>query len=154
MSAIERDAINIRRMTRSDIDAILILVNKITTAKTHVAYKDLAAYDFGGPLDFSLVAEVKGQIIGFVIACLEYVYIPFTEVCLIQAIVVDHEYQQHHIGSALVSDLSSRCHLQDINSLRALSRQGDDKVRSFVEHLGFHRSDIINWDKTFETWVD
>jgi N-acetylglutamate synthase-like GNAT family acetyltransferase len=141
-------------MTRSDIDAILVLVNKITTAKTHVAYKDLAAYDFGGPLDFSLVAEAKGQIIGFVMACLECVYIPFTEVCLIQAIVVDPEYQQHHIGSALVKELASRCHLQDINTLRALARHGDDTVRSFLDRLGFNRSNISNWDKTFETWVD
>jgi len=154
MSAIGRDAIDIRRMTRSDIDAILILVNKITTAKTRVTYKELAAYDLGGPLDFSLVAEAKGQIIGFVMARLEYVYIPFTEVCLIHAIVVDPEYQQHHIGSALVNELSSRCHLQDINTLRALVRQGDETVRSFIKHLGFHRSNIINWDKTFETWGD
>jgi N-acetylglutamate synthase-like GNAT family acetyltransferase len=154
MSAIEKEAINIRRMTRSDIDAVLVLVNKITTAKTHVAYKDLAAYDFGGPLDFSLVAEAKGQIIGFVMACLEYVYIPFTEVCLIQAIVTDPEYQQHHIGSALVKELASRCHLQDVNTLRALARQGDVKVRSFLEYLGFQHSTISNWDKTFETWVD
>jgi N-acetylglutamate synthase-like GNAT family acetyltransferase len=154
MSAIGRDAINIRRMTHSDIDAVLILVNKIATAKTRVTYKELAAYDPGGPLDFSLVAEAKGQIIGFVMACLEYVYIPFTEVCLIHAIVVDPEYQQHHIGSALVNELSSRCHLQDINALRALVRQGDETVRSFIKHLGFHRSNIINWDKTFETWGD
>jgi N-acetylglutamate synthase-like GNAT family acetyltransferase len=154
MSATGRDAINIRRMTRSDIDAIIILVNKITTPKTHVAYKDLAAYDFGGPLDFSLVAEAEGQIIGFIIACLEYVYIPFTEVCLIQAIVVDPEHQHHHVGSVLVKELASRCHLQDINTLRALSRHGDDKVRSFLDDLGFHRSNISNWDKTFETWVD
>jgi len=152
MSAIGRDAMNIRRMTRSDIDAILALVNKTTNAKTHVTYKELAAYDPGGPLDLSLVAEAKGQIIGFVMARLEYVYIPFVEVCLIHAIVVDPEYHRRHIGSALVSELSSRCHLQDINTIRALVRQDDNELRSFIEHLGFHPSSMVNWDKTFEAW--
>jgi N-acetylglutamate synthase-like GNAT family acetyltransferase len=152
MSAIGGDAINIRRMTRSDIDAILALVNRTTNAKTHVTYKDLAAYDPGGPLDLSLVAEAKGQIIGFVLARLEYVYIPFVEVCLIHAIVVDPEYQRRHIGSALVNELSSRCHLQDINTIRALVRQNDNELQSFIEHLGFHASTMVNWDKTFEAW--
>jgi N-acetylglutamate synthase-like GNAT family acetyltransferase len=139
-------------MTHGDIDAILALANKTTNARTRVTYKELAAYDPGGPLDLSLVAEAKGQIIGFVMARLEYVYIPFVEVCLIHAIVVDPEYQRHHTGSLLVNELSNRCHLQDINTIRALVRQGDNELQSFIEHLGFHPSTMANWDKIFEAW--
>ncbi|PJB48716.1 MAG: hypothetical protein CO103_07045, partial [Chloroflexi bacterium CG_4_9_14_3_um_filter_45_9] len=117
MSAIGKDAVNFRRMTRSDIDAILVLVNKTTQVKTHVTYRELAANDPGGPLDLSLVAEAKGQIIGFIMARLEYVYIPFVEVCLVHAVVVDREYQRRHIGSALINELSSHCHLQNINTI-------------------------------------
>ena len=151
MSAIGRDAINIRRMTRSDIDAIVALVNKTSSGKTRVTYKELAAYDPGGPLDFSFVAEDKGQIIGFTVARLEYVYIPLVEVCLIHTIGVDPEYQRRHIGARLVSELATHCRLQDINAIRALVREDDDELRSFIEHLGFHPSSMINWDKTFET---
>ena len=153
MSAIGGDAMNIRRMTRSDIDVILVLVNKATNARTqHVTYKELVVYDPGGPLDLSFVTEDNGHIIGFVMARLEYVYIPFVAVCLIHAIVVDPEYHRRHIGSALVSELSSRCHLQDINTIRALVRQDDNELQSFIEHLGFRPSDMVNWDKTFEAW--
>jgi len=151
MSAIGRDAISIRRMTRSDIDAILVLISKSTNGKTRVTYKELAAYDPGGPLDLSFVAEAKGQIIGFTVARLEYVYIPLVEVCLIHSIVVDPEYQRRHIGARLVSELSTHCHLQEINTIRALVRQEDNELRSFIEHLGFHPSSMTNWDKTFET---
>ena len=151
MSAKGRDAINIRRMTHSDIDAILVLINKTTSGKTRVTYKELAAYDLGGPLDLSFVAEDKGQIIGFTVARLEYVYIPLVEVCLIHTIGVDPEYQRRHIGARLVSELSTHCHLQDINTIRALVRQDDNELRSFIEHLGFHPSSMTNWDKTFET---
>ena len=151
MSATGRNAINIRRMTRSDIDAIVALLSKTTSGKTRVTYKELAAYDLGGPLDLSFVAEAKGQIIGFTIARLEYVYIPLVEVCLIHTIGVDPEYQRRRIGARLVSELTTHCHLQDINTIRALVRQDDDELRSFIEHLGFHPSNMVNWDKTFET---
>jgi len=154
MSAIGKDAVNFRRMTRSDIDAILVLVNKTTQVKTHVTYRELAANDPGGPLDLSLVAEAKGQIIGFIMARLEYVYIPFVEVCLVHAVLVDPEYQRRHIGAALIKELSSHCHLQNINTIRTLVRQDDDELRSFIEHLGFHPSNISNWDKTFERWIE
>jgi len=154
MSAVERDAINVRRMTRSDIDAVLALVNKTTEEKTHLTYREFAANDPGGPLDLSFVAEAKGQMIGFIMARLEFVYIPFVEVCLIQAVLVDPEYQGRHIASALINELSSHCHLQDINMIRALVRQDDAQLRSFVDHLGFHPSNIMNWDKTFERWRD
>lgn len=151
MSAKERDDINIRRMTRSDIDAVLVLINKASGGKTRVTYKELAAYDPGGPLDLSFVAEANGQIIGFTIARLEYVYIPLVEVCLIHTIGVDPEYQRRRIGARLVSELSTHCRLEDINTIRALVRQEDDELRSFIEHLGFHPSNMVNWDKTFET---
>lgn len=151
MSAKERDAINIRRMTRSDIDAVLVLISKTSGGKTRVTYKELAAYDPGGPLDLSFVAEAKGQIIGFTVARLEYVYIPLIEVCLIHSIVVDPEYQRRRIGARLVSELTTHCRLEDINTIRALVRQEDDELRSFIEHLGFHPSRMTNWDKTFET---
>ena len=154
MSAIGRDAMNIRRMRRSDIDAVLVLVNKTTEEKTRLTYRELAFDDPGGPLDLSFLAETEGQIIGFIMARLEYVYIPFVEVCLVHAVVVDHEYQRRHIGSALINELSSHCHLQNINTIRTLVRQDDDELRSFIQHLGFHRSNISNWDKTFERWIE
>jgi len=51
MSALGRDAINIRSMTISDIDSIVALIKKTTNVKTHGVYQDLIAYDLGGPLD-------------------------------------------------------------------------------------------------------
>jgi ribosomal protein S18 acetylase RimI-like enzyme len=150
MSAIGRGAINIRRMTSGDIDFIIALINKTTNVETHGVYQDLVAYDIGGPLDLSLAAEAEDQMIGFVLARLEYVYVPLVEVCLIHVIVVDPEYQRRDIGSALVSALSSHCHLKGISKIRALVRQGDDELQKFIEHLGFHPSSMVNWDKTCE----
>lgn len=150
MSEIARADVNIRRMARSDIDAILALVNKVSKGKPRVSYRDFAANDPGGPFDLSLVAEAKRQIVGLVLARLEYVYIPLVEVCVIHALVVDTEYQGHRIGSALINELLDHCRLEDINTIRTFVIHGDDKWQSFVEHAGFHPSTMVNWDKTFE----
>jgi len=80
MSPIGSDAINIRHMTISDIDSIIGLFNKTTNLETHGVYQDLIAYDLDGPLHLSLAAEAEGQIVGFVVAHLEYVYVPLVEV--------------------------------------------------------------------------
>ena len=150
MSEIARAAVNIRRMKRSDIDAILVLVNKTSKGSPRVSYRDFAANDPGGPFDLSFVAEAKRQIVGLVLARLEYVYIPLVEVCVIHALVVDTEYQQHRIGSALINELLDHCHLENINTIRTFVLHGDDKWQSFVEQAGFHPSNMVNWDKTFE----
>ena len=148
MSAKEIDAINVRRMTSADLDGVIVLISKITKGERSITYRDLVANYPGGPLDLSFVAEVNGQMVGFILARLEFLYIPFVEVCLIDAVGVDPEYQGRRIGSTLVHKLIDRCRLEDIDTIRALVAQDDEPLRRFVEYLGFRRSNIINYDKT------
>ncbi|MFH0769168.1 MAG: GNAT family N-acetyltransferase [Chloroflexota bacterium] len=151
MKAKEIDTVNIRRMARTDIDAILALNKKIGGDQARVNYRDMISTDPGGPLDLSFVAEAGGQIVGFVLARLAYLYIPFTEVCLIHSIVVDPDYQRQKLGSRLINELESHCHLEEINTIRALVNERDTELRSFIERLGFRRSNIVNYDKTMES---
>ena len=148
MRARETGTINVRRMTSSDLDGVLVLIRKITKGEISITYRDLVANYPGGPLDLSFVAEVNGQMVGFILARLEFVYIPFVEVCLIDAVGVDPEYQGRHIASALVQKLIDRCRLEDVDTIRALVAEDDEPLRRFVESLGFRRSNIINYDKT------
>jgi ribosomal protein S18 acetylase RimI-like enzyme len=150
VSAIEAGAINVRRMTSKDLDEVLFLISKMTRGKSRITYRDLIANEPGGPLDLSFVAEAKGQMVGFILARLEFVYIPLLEVCLIYSVGVDPEYQAHHVGAALVNELIKYCHLQDIPTVRALVAQDNEPLRKFVEYLGFRRSNIINYDKSTE----
>jgi N-acetylglutamate synthase-like GNAT family acetyltransferase len=104
----------------------------------------------GGPLDVSFVAEVGGNIIGFIMSRLAYVMIPLTEVCLLQGILVDPDYQHHGIGIRLLGKLVAHCQEEGINTIRALIEEHNDDLRHFVAQLGFRRSAIVNYDKTFE----
>jgi ribosomal protein S18 acetylase RimI-like enzyme len=148
VSAIETGAINVRRMTSSDLDEVLVLISKMTKGKPRITYRDLIANEPGGPLDLSLVAEAKGKMVGFVLARVEFVYIPLVEVCLIYSVGVDPEYRVRHIGAALVNELIKYCHLQDIPTVRALVAEDNEPLRKFIEYLGFSRSNIINYDKS------
>jgi GNAT superfamily N-acetyltransferase len=131
-----------------DLDGVIALMTKITKGEIRITYRDLVANYPGGPFDLSFVAEVDGRMVGFILARLEFVYIPFVEVCLIDAVGVDPEHQGRRIGSALVQKLIERCHLEDVDTIRALVADGDEPLRRFIEYLGFRRSNIVNYDKT------
>jgi ribosomal protein S18 acetylase RimI-like enzyme len=135
-------------MTSSDLDEVLVLISKMTKGKPRITYRDLIANEPGGPLDLSLVAEAKGKMVGFVLARVEFVYIPLVEVCLIYSVGVDPGYRVRHIGAALVNELIKYCHLQDIPTVRALVAEDNEPLRKFIEYLGFSRSNIINYDKS------
>jgi ribosomal protein S18 acetylase RimI-like enzyme len=151
MSTVKKDDVNIRPMTRSDIHAVLILDRKMSEGRGVLSYEDMAATDLGGPLDLSFVAEVEGKVIGFIMARLAYLMIPFTEVCILQGILVDSDYQGRGIGGKLLDGLLDHCHAEGINTIRAIVPQGNKELRLFIEAHGFRRSMIINYDKTFES---
>lgn len=143
-------SVNIRRMARSDIDAALEIDRKIGKGLGLITYRDLVAIDPGGPLDLSFVAEVGGKVVGFVLARLNYVGVPFTEIAVIQAIVVDPAYQRRGIASQLVNALIAHCHSERVSAIRAVVDERNADLKRFFQRLGFRRSELVNYVRTFE----
>jgi ribosomal protein S18 acetylase RimI-like enzyme len=151
MSDQEQDAVTIRPMTRSDIHAVLALDRKLSGGRSRLTHMDMAATEPGGPLDVSFVAEVGGAVVGFIISRVAYLMIPLTEVCLIQGILVDRGYQDKGIGGKLLEKLLDFCHEEGIHTVRGLVAERNDELKRLLERLGFRRSNIINYDKNFES---
>jgi len=151
MGNLEQGTVSIRPMTRNDIHAVLALDRKVGQVRGLLGHKGMATTDPGGLLDVSFVAEVGGNVIGFIISRLIYVMIPFTEVCILQSILVDPDYQRRSIGVRLLGKLVGYCQDKGINTIRALVEEGNDELQRFVERLGFRRSTVVNYDKTFES---
>ena len=141
---------NIRRMSRDDIESILTIDKAIGKGASNINSKDLFATDPGAPLNFSFVCELDNQVVGFVIARLNYQDIPFTEVCLIHGVGVDPNYQDRGIGSKLIRELLDHCIDKEVDRVRAPIDGKDTQLRSFFQRLGFYSSRIVNLDKTFE----
>ena len=151
MSKVDKGTVTIRPMMRSDVHAVLALDRKIGEGRTLLSHKDMAATEPGGPLDLSFVAELEGTVVGFVIARLAYLMIPLTEVCLVQGILVDPEYQEQGIGSKLLEKLLDFCNEEGIHTVRTLVEERNSELRRLMERLGFRRSNVINYDKNFES---
>jgi ribosomal protein S18 acetylase RimI-like enzyme len=134
--------ISIRRMQRSDIDAVLAI------GQSGLTYRDMAASDPDGPLTMSFVAEADNKVVGFILSRAHYLGIPIAEVCVIHALAVAPEYQGRGIGSQLISRLQGRCEAEDIHTMRTLVPQHNNELRKYMESLGFQHSTIMNFDKT------
>ena len=151
MSDGEKEVINIRPMTRSDINAVLALDRKIGEGRSLLNYPDMDATNPGGPADLSFVAEIEGKVAGFIITRLAYLMIPFTEVCIIQGMLIDPAHQGRGTGSKLFERLIEDCQAKGINIIRALIPERNEELRHFVERYGFRRSTVINYDKNLES---
>jgi len=151
MSAMKKDEIKIRPMERKDIDAVLAIDRRISLTQSVLTRRELIACDPGGPLDLSFVAEADNKIAGFVLARLTYVGIPVAEVGVIHTLLVDPDYRKQGISTKLISTLSSVCQTEGISQLRAVVNERDTQLKNFFEKMGFWRSELINYAKTFET---
>jgi len=151
MNAMEKGTVNIRRMGRSDIDAVLAIDRKVSGGQGLITYRDMVAADPGGALDLSFVSEVDGQVVGFILARLTYAGVPFIELAIIQAVVVDPDYQRRGMASRLVNALLGHCHAEGINTIRAVLDERNTELKHFFQRLGFRRSELINYTRTFES---
>jgi len=137
--------ITIRRIEQKDIESIMALGQWLITRH------DMIAIDPGGPFDLSFVSEIDDRIIGFILAKLEYLGIPLTEVSVIHSIIIDNDYRGQGIGIQLVKELLRHCHGEGIKTVRALVPDNNVELRRFVDNLGFRPSNISNYDIRLDT---
>lgn len=136
----EEVRVSVRPAKKTDIDPVLNLTGSL------ISHEDLA-YLSGDPSSLSFVAEAEGHIIGFSLAHILYVGMPLTKVCVIQGIVVQHEYRRHGIGEKLAEAIFQHCSEREISTVRALIEESDARLRQFAEQLDFQRSTVANYDK-------
>lgn len=150
MTAIERKEgkIRIRPMEPEDIDSVLAIDRKISGVRRAVTYTDLITGDLGGVLDLSFVAEVDGQVAGFILARRAYVGEPVTEVGLIQILGVDPDYWRQGIASKLVNALLDTCQSKKLNAVRIMINERDSQLQGLFAHMGFRRGQLIDYTKT------
>jgi len=150
MSAIEREEgkVRIRPMEPEDIDSVLAIDRKISGVRRAVTYTDLITGDLGGVLDLSFVAEVDGQVAGFILARRAYVGEPVTEVGLIQILGVDPDYWRQGIASKLVNALLDTCQSKKLNAVRIMVNERDSQLQGLFAHMGFRRGQLIDYTKT------
>lgn len=139
--------ITIRPMTPEDIEAVLELDRKITSIERAFTYLHLINGFIGGQLGCSFVAEADGQVIGFVLAAVNYVPEYADEVCLIQTLGVEPAYRRRGIATQLVRSLIECARSKGAGRVRALVDRHDAELQALFESLDFERGRLIDYSK-------
>jgi ribosomal protein S18 acetylase RimI-like enzyme len=152
MTATERGKIKIRvrPMEPEDIDSVIAIDSKITGIRRAATYTDLIIGDLGKIPDLSFVAEVNGEVQGFVLARRAYFGEPFTDAGLIQTIGVDPDHWRQGIASSLINTLVETCQSKKLNAVWIMLDESDDQLQSLFKRLGFRRGKLIDYTKTFK----
>jgi len=149
MSA-EKYDVNVRPMERRDILPALAMFKKMPDARGALTHKDLASWRLGKERDASFVAEVDKQIVGLILARFAFVGIPVAEVCSIQVIFVDPDYQRQKIGADLIHAVVDRCYTEGITTVRAFVDEKNWQIKNFLENLNFKPSGLIAYVRAVE----
>ncbi len=139
--------INIRPMEPEDIDGILAIDRKISGQQRALTYRDLVRDYLGGQIDFSFVAEIENQMVGFVLAYLTYVAEKVTETCVIQIFGVDPKYQGQGIATKLIKVLIDKYRSKRIKLVRVMLEERDSPLQNFFKRIGFDRSRFIVYSR-------
>ena len=137
--------LRIRPMEHEDITDILAIDRKITGVRRAITYTDLITGDLGKVLDLSFVAEVSGQVVGFVLARHTYVG-AIGEAGLIHILGVDPDYWGLGIATKLVNSLLELCHSKGLKTVRVMINEADKQLQKFFSRLGFGRGCLIDYN--------
>jgi ribosomal protein S18 acetylase RimI-like enzyme len=145
---ITKDKLRIRPMEHEDITAVLNVDRSVSGVKRAITYTDLITGDLGGVLDLSVVAELNGEVVGFILARHALIGEPFYEVGFIQIIGINPDQWKQGIARKMVDGLLERCRAKGLKTVRIMLNEKDNQLQGLFSHLGFRRGHLVDFNKT------
>jgi ribosomal protein S18 acetylase RimI-like enzyme len=141
MKSLDKNAVKIRRLTSNDITSTLGIW------WANIPDKAVMVSQLQSPLDLSFIAEYEGILIGFLLGELQYAGYPTTGTGVVFLIAVSPDYQQHGVGTMLISALEKYAKSKGIDTIRVVVPISDTKNIVYFTKVGFNKSSMINYDK-------
>ncbi|MFQ5660763.1 MAG: GNAT family N-acetyltransferase [Gammaproteobacteria bacterium] len=140
--ALARDRVYCRTLAADDFPA-LVRIDRNITGRDNTAYyqrKMKEVLDETG-IRVSLVAEIKGQVFGFIMARVDFGEFGRTEpTAVLDSIGVDPGFSHHLVGSALLSQLLGNLTALRLETIRTEVSADHFDVLNFLMQNGFHPS--------------
>lgn len=143
-----RDKIPVRAMTEADLQA-LVAIDLRVTGRDRSAYLDQRLKEalYESDVRVSLVAEMDGGAVGFVMARVDFgEFGRFEPTAVMDTIGVDPDYRGRGIGRALLSQLLVNLQTLRVESIRTELDWRDRALFAFLDRCGFHPSQQLCFD--------
>ena len=140
------DKMAIRLMEKEDIDYIVDIDTKVLgeTRRDYWVTKIIRQAETR-PRDASLVAEIDGKVIGFILGEVSgWEFKVPNNIGWIDTIGIDPDYQNRGIAKELANGLVDNLKLYGVDTLYTLVNWNDWDLLQFFHAMGFTRGDMIN----------
>jgi ribosomal protein S18 acetylase RimI-like enzyme len=146
----KKTSVVIRKMEEDDIGSVLEIDRKISGKDRASTYTTMPTNYVGGELDISVVAEVDGKIVGFLLGRVTSSPTEMGESYLLELIGVDPEYRRQNLGKQLVKAFEQYCMEKGAASIRVLVSWHDWWLLSFLRSLDFSRGEMTEFVKSLD----
>lgn len=148
--ALSRDKVPVRSFNEKDLAAVIRIDRKVT-GKDRAAYyrrKAKEALDESG-IRMSLVAELDGMVVGFVMARVDFGEFGKAEpAAVLDTIGVDPGFAGKGIGQALLSQLLANIATLQVDAVRSMLNWDDLALLGFLRKAGFKPAQRLVFCKT------
>jgi N-acetylglutamate synthase-like GNAT family acetyltransferase len=144
-----RDKILIRRMKKTDAEAIGKIDAAIEQRPALLDFKQIVTEQVKRKMDSSYVAEIKGKVVGFMISYITYGNFGADRCAWIARFGVDPKWMGQGIGKRLAEEIFKVYKAKEVKEVFTSVRWDATDILSFFKTLGFERSNFINlWKET------
>jgi len=143
------EKITIRPMVPDDVDNIVAINTKIAGADRALTYASPRYSYLGGELSISMVAEVDGKIVGFILGRLEDSARGWLDAWT-HFMGVDPDYYRQGVGTKLMEGFITRCKAQGAKAVHMMVNWNDWKIVAFLQSLGFSRGNMVDFVASVE----
>lgn len=147
VGALARDTVYCRSLQADDFDTLVRIDRKVTglDRRSYYERKVKEILDESG-IRVSLVAELKGILVGFIMARVDYGEFDRTEpIAVLDTIAVDPGFVHHHVGTALLTQLLGNLTTLRLESIRTEISAGQLELTSFLMSNHFYPAQRLSF---------
>ncbi len=137
----------IRKIQEEDADEIARIQASITKSAVTVDFRQIIRRKLQQDEDASLVAEIDGKLVGYMISYIVYGGFGLEKSAWIATLGVDPKHMGQGIGKSLAEEILRIYQEKGIRHIYTSVRWDSTDLLSFFKTLGFDRSSFINLRK-------
>src|SRR3989304_4655881 len=149
-SPVKAPNLTVRAMEPDDISHVME-IDRLSGGRGAITYQGQIDFFLGGELGLSYVAEMDGQVVGFLMGrILERRYAPYVG-AWVEILGVAPELQRRGIGHRLLEAFLEGCRGKGIQEVHAVASIRDTVVKPFLETYGFKQGELVHLHKKLYT---